>query len=137
MTIIKVKSEHKIILDISNKIYSKNKLKGTLKTLQIIHEETSGHNVTMYVNEIKIGIYTIVLYLPYDSSPKWNRLKDFGDFEISIFERSIPTCINLAKDNRFKQQYWVNKNFFGKLRIKHLIDAIIYCQRLDRLNAFS
>ncbi len=32
--------------------------------------------------------------------------------------------------------YWINDNFFGKLRIKHLVDILFHCKRLDRLKAF-
>jgi len=83
-------------------------------------------------------MYTISLLLPFDSSSTWSKLKDYGDFEVRVSDTSDrkTTSINLKKDSRFSNQYWVSKNFFGKLRIKHLVDIILYCRRLDKLKAF-
>ena len=91
----------------------------------------------IYNNIIKVGIYTITLYFPFDSSPHWRKLKDYGDFHIRIHDTiDQKSDIDIKIDSRFKSQYWVSKNFFGQLRIKHLIEIIAYCSRLNNLKAF-
>jgi hypothetical protein len=138
MTAIKAKSELRTILDFSTEKCSKNRIKQALRNCSIVSLDESGTECTLYLNEIKIGMYTVVLLLPFDSSTRWNRLKDYGDFEIKIYESADPKAnsINLKKDQRFSNQYWVSKNFFGQLRIKHLVDIIAHCYRLHRLRAF-
>jgi hypothetical protein len=138
MTAIKVKTEKRIILDFSDMHYSKNKIKTALRKTEIVHARINNDFTTVFHNDIKIGMYTIHLHLPFDSSLKWSRLKDYGDFEVSIFDTEDPkdSRIDLKRDQRFRAQYWIAKNFFGKLRIKHLIDMIVYCQRLNKLRAF-
>lgn len=87
----------------------------------------------MYDNRIKVGMYTINMWLNFDLEGP-HRLREFREFEIAIYDGK--NQINLKADPRFKSQYWVSYNFFGKLKIKHLIDIIAHCQRLDRLKAF-
>jgi hypothetical protein len=79
-------------------------------------------------------MYKIHLWLPYDCPSTWNKLKQFGDFEVYIAD---PCRINLEKDSRFKYQSWVKNNFFGRLRIKHLVDIIYFIIRLNGLKAFN
>lgn len=136
MTLIKAKLEERTIFDFSNGKYSKNKIKNYLDKTEIIHSQINDNmkDIIVYLNEIKIGIYTIKLQLPFDSSSDWKRLKDYKDFSISISEGDDK--INLDKDLKFKNQYWVSKNLFGHLKIKHLIDIISYCNRLNNLRSF-
>lgn len=138
MTAIKATSESRVILDFNTEKCSKNRIKQELRRCDITSlEEGKKHNeVILYSNEIKIGMYTIVLELPFDSSLNWHKLRDYGDFQISIYDSDHIAGIDLKKDIRFKSQYWVSENFFGKLRIKHLIDIIAHCHRLDKLKAF-
>lgn len=137
MTAIRAHQERRLLLDFSNGKHSKNKIKHALRQCKIISiKQTEEDNeYIIFNNEIKVGMYTIQLHLPFDCSKNWNKLRDYGDFEISVHEGSGPK-INLTKDARFRYRYWVSQNFFGKLRIKHLIDIIAHCKRLDNLKAF-
>ncbi len=130
MTAIRVHEEPRIICDFSGKC-SKNKIRQTLRACQL----TSIEDNTLYTNQIKVGMYTIFLWLPFDYEGS-HKLKDYRDFAVAIREGSSDSNINLKTDPRFKGQYWVSKNSFGQLRIKHLIDIIAHCQRLNRLRAF-
>lgn len=138
MTAIRSHEEPRTVLDFSQGKSSKNKIKQALTdcTLASLVEDQD-YEVTLYLNQIKVGMYSIVLQLPYDLEGT-RKLKDFKDFEISIYDsEDVRTSrINLKKDPRFKDQYWVPLNFFGKLKVKHLTDVVVYCQRLDRLKAF-
>jgi hypothetical protein len=139
MTAIRIEEQPRTILDFSSFRCSKNSIKQALKRCpitNIIEDESSGE-LTVFLNEIKIGMYTIALQLPPDTPFNCTKnLKDYGDFEISITDSNSGSRINLKKDVRFKNQYWVPFNFFGKLRVKHLIDIIAHCKRLDKLKAF-
>ncbi len=138
MTAIRSHEEPRTVLDFSNGKCSKNKIRQSLKDCHLTSlEENDDYEVTLYQNEIKVGMYSIVIQLPFDlEGPR--KLKDFKDFEISIYDGADhkTSRINLKKDPRFRNQYWVNLNFFGKLRVKHLIDVVAHCRRLDRLKAF-
>ena len=139
MTAIRSKLESRIILDFSNGKYSKNKIKQALRQCEVINilEGENRDDWLVYDNQIKVGMYTIKLRLPLDGPSTCSKLKDYGDFEISIYDTlSKEHSINLQKDSRFKDQYWVSYNFFGRLRIKHLIDIVTHCKRLDKLKAF-
>ena len=141
MTAIKATSRDKIILYFSNRISSKNHIKQSLRKCEIINMEPkineNENEFIIYNNIIKVGIYTITLYFPFDSSPHWRKLKDYGDFHIRIHDTiDQKSDIDIKIDSRFKSQYWVSKNFFGQLRIKHLIEIIAYCSRLNNLKAF-
>jgi hypothetical protein len=138
MTAIRAHQERRTILDFSNGKYSKNRIKQALRTCNIesIKQGSGRDEYTFFTNEIKVGMYTIRLHLPFDSSKNWHKLRDYGDFEISIHESPSAPGVNLSRDSRFKSQYWSPKNYFGGLRIKHLIDIIAYCHRLDKLKAF-
>jgi hypothetical protein len=135
MTAIKAKYEGRLVLDFSKGKYSKNKIKQALRKCEIISSKPGikSNEVTVFLNQIKVGMYTIYIKLLPDSPNSWNKLSQFGDFEIGICD---PWGIDLEKDGRFKHQYWVKNNFFGKLRIKHLIDIIAHCIRLNNLKAF-
>lgn len=139
MTAIKATPQDKVILDFSTGTCSKNRIKQALRKCEIVNMEQRDKTkeYVLYENIIKVGMYTIVLYFPFDSSPAWRKLRDYGDFNISIHddpERADE--VDIKRDPRFKGQYWVNKNFFGQLRIKHLIDIIAHCHRLNKLRAF-
>lgn len=138
MTAIRSHEEPRTVLDFSNGKCSKNKIRQSLKDCHLTSlEENEDYEVTLYQNEIKVGMYSIVIQLPFDlEGPR--KLKDFKDFEISIYDGADhkTSRINLKKDPRFRGQYWVSLNFFGKLRVKHLIDIVAHCRRLDRLKAF-
>ena len=85
-------------------------------------------------NEIKVGMYKICVVLsPAVQRLTNHKLKDFGDFTIQIYE--LGKEINLKRDNRFRDQYWVQKNNSG-LKVIDLTDIVCYCNRLDCLKAF-
>ncbi len=138
MTAIRSHEEPRTVLDFSNGKCSKNKIRQSLRGCHLTSlEENDDYEVTLYQNEIKVGMYSIVIQLPFDlEGPR--KLKDFKDFEISIYDGADhkTSRVNLKKDPRFRSQYWVSLNFFGKLRVKHLIDIIAHCKRLDKLKAF-
>jgi hypothetical protein len=138
MTAIRAHQERRLLLDFSQGKQSKNKIKQALRQCNVVSvkQVDEENEYIVFTNEIKVGMYTIRLHLPFDSSKNWNKLRDYGDFEISIHDRPNAPGINLATDSRFRHQYWAPYNFFGKLRIKHLIDIIAHCKRLDNLKAF-
>lgn len=133
MTAIRVHEEPRTILDFSKGKCSKNKIRQALRQCQLTSLEDGMKGPILYANHVKIGMYTIDIQLPLDiEGPR--KLKDFKDFEVHIY--SGTTRVNLKVDPRFKERYWVAKNSFGQLRIKHLIDIIAHCKRLDKLRAF-
>ena len=136
MTAIKAKSQDRVILDFSAGKCSKNRVKQALRQCDVINWDEGKEDrneLTIYENQIKVGMYTIHLELPFDTPEGWRKLRDYGDFQVTI---SDGRTIDLKRDGRFKNQYWVSQNFFGKLRIKHLIDIITHCHRLNKLRAF-
>lgn len=138
MTAIRAHEEPRTILDFSGKC-SKNKIRTALRDCRLtsLEEGDGPEGVILYLNEIKVGMYSIVIQLPYDLEGS-HKLKEFRDFEICIYDSDDRKAsrINVRTDVRFKDQYWVPHNFSGKLRVKHLIDVISHCKRLDRLKAF-
>jgi len=139
MTAIRGVSQDKVILNFNGEKCSKNRIKQALRKCEIVNLEQRDETqeFILYLNIIVIGMYVIVLELPFDSSANWRHLKDYGDFQISICDSlDHKSRIDLKKDPRFKNQYWVPKNFFGQLRIKHLIDIVAHCHRLNKLKAF-
>ena len=138
MTAIRAQEEQRTILDFSHGKCSKNKIKQALDSCYLTSiEEIEENEVKFYLNTIKVGMYFIKLQLPVDLlGPR--TLKEFHDFEVNIYDDpdSKAKRIDLKKDTRFKHQEWVRYNFFGMLRVKHMVDIISHCQRLDRLKAF-
>jgi hypothetical protein len=133
MTAIRVHEEPRTILDFSQGKCSKNKIRQALRTCQLTSLEDSSSGAILYANHIKIGMYTVDMQLPLDvEGPR--KLKEFRDFEVQIY--SGTERVNLKNDPRFRSRYWISKNTFGQLRIKHLIDIISHCKRLDKLKAF-
>jgi len=138
MTAIRAQEEQRTILDFSKGKCSKNKIKQALNDCHLTSlEEIETNEVRLYNNTIKVGMYSIEIKLPFDfTGPR--RLKEFGDFEVAVYDSqdSKAKPIDLKRDSRFKGQEWVALNFFGKLRVKHVVDIIAHCQRLDKLKAF-
>lgn len=138
MTAIRSHEEPRTVLDFSHGKSSKNKIKQALDTCHLASlEEKRENEVILYLNTIKVGMYIIKIQLPYDLvGPR--KLKEFKDFEIAIYDSLDPKAkrIDLKRDSRFRGQEWVSHNSFGNLKMKHLLDAICYCKRLDRLKAF-
>ena len=137
MTAIRSHEEPRTVLDFSNGKSSKNKIKRELDHCYIASLEDKENEVTLYRNTIKVGMYTIEVVLPFDlEGPR--KLKEFKDFEIAIYDSPDPKAkrLDLKRDVRFKTQEWVCHNSFGNLKVKHLVEAVAHCKRLDRLKAF-
>ncbi len=136
MTALRAREKPRTILDFSNFKCSKSGVHKILKTCKIpsLVDGKSLNDFIIYNNEIKVGIFTITLQFPLDISFDPCNLVDQKDFEIIISENY--SSVDLKRDSRFKNEYWVNQMFFGKFRIKHLTDAIIHCKRIDQLKAF-
>jgi hypothetical protein len=134
MTAIRAREEHRTLLDFSNGKYSKTKIKHLLQHCYVSTWE-EGRSDVYIENDIKVGMYTIQLHLSLFSWTPSNKLKEFGDFGVSIFD-SEKHCIDLKKDKRFRGQYWIENNETGHLRGKQLVDIINHCKRLDRLRAY-
>jgi hypothetical protein len=133
MTAIRISGEARTILDFSQGKCSKNKIRQALKTCRLSSLEDGTKGPVLYTNLIKVGLYTVDIQLPLDMEGP-HRLKEFKDFEVHIYRGK--DCINLKTDPCFKNQCWVDKNAFGQLRVKHLIDVVSHCKRLDKLKAF-
>lgn len=136
MTAIRAHEEPRTILDFSQGKCSKNKIRQALRTCRLASISSSDGDypdVVLYRNEIKVGTYSVVVLLPFDVEGS-HRLKEFKDFEVHVYRGK--DRINLKADPIFNSQYWVSKNAFGQLRVKHLIDIISHCKRLDKLKAF-
>src|SRR5579864_878225 len=118
MTAIRAHEEARTILDFSGKC-SKNKIRKALRDCRLtsLEDGKDPDCVILYLNEIKVGMYTIVIQLPYDLEGM-RKLKEFKDFEIFIYDgKDAKTSrINVRTDARFRDQYWVPHNFSGKLR---------------------
>jgi hypothetical protein len=135
MTLANSVMKQKVIIDFGNEIYSKEQIKGVLASCPIIRiQQIGAKDFIIYSNIIKIGTFQIALILPLDAAPGWHLLSEYGDFMMYVYD---PFCVDLDQDSRFKDQTWVSKNCFGKLRVKHLVNAIYFCMRLSALKAFS
>ncbi len=143
MSVNKVKHEYKTILDFSDQNVTRVKVKRTLNSVDIaaLYQLESNNLFTSQMicveNEIKVGMYKICIALsPAIQRITNHKLKDFGDFTIQIYELG-KECkeINLKRDNRFRDQYWVQKNNSG-LKVIDLTDIVCHCNRLDRVKAF-
>ncbi len=138
MTAIRSQEELRTVLDFSCGKSSRNKIKQALDNCYLASLEENEENVvTLYLNTIKVGMYTIEIRLPYDlEGPR--KLKEFKDFEIAVYDSPEPKAkaIDLKRDSRFRFQEWVEYNSFGNFKVKHLVEAVNYCKRLDKLKAF-
>jgi hypothetical protein len=140
MSVSKVKHEYKIILDFSDQKLTKTHVRKSLKDINIepLYPVKDDNLMVCIENEIKVGMYKISLVLsPTITRFTSHKLKDFGDFNVQIFEDGNRNSreINLSKDNRFKEQYWAQKNSCG-LKVIDLTDIICHFKRLDKLRAF-
>jgi hypothetical protein len=134
MSLVKGKRQTNTILDFSGNETSRNKIRESLRLIKISNVSSQKNNLTIFDNVVKVGTYNIKLVLQedYDNSPK--KLKEFGRFQVRLFE--FDKEINLKRDYRFKKQKWVKSNLDSGLKIKELIDTIFYCNRLHKLKLF-
>lgn len=135
MTVVKNVHSLREVLDFSGEHYSKNRIKKTLRALEFKTIDYSGEGGRYFIhNIIKVGMYSI--HLVTNPQEGMLKLKDLSFILISIYEGKRKLPITLDKDGRFKHQYWVQNNIDNTFKIKHLIDAIMHCRRLDGLKAF-
>lgn len=135
MTAIKITTEHKTILDFSNLKMSRHLVASKLRSTEFLEfKYNERKECRTYISyDIKIGIYTIYVDLcPTTSCGK--KLKDYGGFCVRIYEGNKEVA--LKRDSRFKNQNWVMLSEQFRMRICDLIDAIMYCGRLNNLKAF-
>lgn len=142
MSLVKGTQETRTILDFSDGKISKNKVKTALRdaeVLEIIPEEELSR-VKFIDNLIRVGMYEIMLDLyPADHMQGRNKLKQYGRFSISMYERGGNDelhWIQLHSDKRFKDQYWTKLNESDNLRMKNLVDIIMIVKRLNNLKMF-
>lgn len=127
-------------LDFSKPKISRNHVVMSLRKADFTTYLTDHDNNSVIFLEhvVKVGMFEIQLILsPASRSPN---LRDYGKFFVKIFELK-PMCkrkeIFLIMDERFKNQEWALKNFHKWIRIKDLVNIIMYCHKLDRLKMFT
>lgn len=134
MTVIRNSYNVRNVLDFSGEHHSKNRIKKSLRALQIqtmTRDETGNHYIS---NQIKVGMYCIQLITnPHDEILK---ISDFAMLAVLVYETNGKLPIHLERDGRFKHQKWLESNYNGLLTIKYLVDIVFHCQRLDHLKAF-
>lgn len=136
MSAIKIKERLNVVIDFTKKKINSNRVYKSLRAANIVNYiqlENKDDNFIIK-NEIKINDYTIRLILPRKSGA--NKLKDYGCFGAIILENKSNTLINVSNHKKFKKQKWANKMSHQRLRIKDLLNIILYCNRLDSLNIF-
>jgi hypothetical protein len=139
MTLIKGKQEFRTILDFSKEKISRNMVQQALRKVEVRELVQDCNNYTFIENDIIVGMYQIRLsFSSMDASVDRSRLREYGGFRISIYERKNKAIqnTNLLRDKRFKNQYWIylNKNY--DIRMKNLVDIILYLKRLNNLKMF-
>lgn len=134
MTAVKTKNEYKTIIDFSNLKVSKNLIRRELRKIEVNYSYISNFNTIKIINTIKIGEYTIRLYLTNYSNCLFGKLKKFGPFYINIYDHD--KRINLLNNTAFKNEYWNKINNKFQIRTKNLIDIIMYCYKLNQLQVF-
>lgn len=143
MSLVKGKQEFRTILDFSEGKLSKNKVKNALRkaeVLEMVRLENS-NTYCLIENDIRVGMYQIRLsFSTMDSSCTRSKLREYGGFRVNIYERNRKgntiQYINLAKDKRFHYQKWTKLNHDYSVRIKNLVDIIMYVSRLNQLKMF-
>lgn len=142
MSMLKAKLESKVILDFSKGRVTKNRIRQALRKVEVLeHLKVNGVN-TIRDNFIEVGMYRIQI-TPYAlSTERRKHLREYGGIRVVIFDRSVEhgivywTNTTIERDKRFKHQPWTKLNKDYKIRIKHLIDIIYYCHRLNKMRAF-
>jgi len=144
MGLIKGKQEFRTILDFSSKDkVSKNKVKEALRKAEV-REVVIGEDPNHYTfigNDITVGMYQVrLIFSSIEAGYSRAKLKEYGGFRVAVYERSrkgnMLTNINLFNDKRFRDQYWVKLNQDYQVRMKNLVDIIVYLHRLNGLKMF-
>lgn len=127
MSIVKGKKIDRMLFDFSGH-HSKNKIRKALKSAEVVTVVNEGGAYNFYQYYVKVGIYTIWLWLPADAK---GILKDYHEVMYSIKEGT--NTISAAFDGKFKSQYWAKLDY---VTINHLVDIVKHCQRLNDLKVF-
>lgn len=139
MTLIKGKQEFRTILDFSKGKISRNMIQQALRKVEVRELVQDSNHYTFIENDIIVGMYQIRLsFSSLDAIENRSRLREYGGFRVSIYERKNKAIqnTNLLRDKRFKEQYWVNLNKNYDIRMKNLVDIILYLKRLNNLKIF-
>ena len=133
--------QYKTILDFTNPRLSKNFITQSLRRTNFVCSISDEHTgiVTHVEPEVKVGMFKIHLVLsPTSRDSNFKNLRNYGKFYIKIYELSSrgEKEINSFRDPLFKKQYWASKNFKSWLKIKDLINIIMYLNKIDKLKAF-
>jgi hypothetical protein len=144
MTIVRGNYERKTILDFGKGKVSKNRIRQALRHTDVFEAEKNNDHTIYYDNTIRIGMYEICI-IPklklgyrFPCGTKF-KLKDYGGFSIEILERNknYLKAIDCQKDNRFKEQKWATVAYTYDVRMKHLLEMILHCSRLNNLRIFN
>ncbi len=145
MSLIKGKQEFRTILDFSKGKVSKNMIKQALRNVQVqeVTKLPDSESYTFVENQIRVGMFKIRILFPSLSAYQDRQLlREYGGFRVGIYEvtstgkNKVLRNINL-NHKLFKDQYWVDLNQTYKIRMKNLVDIIMYLKRLDNLKSFS
>lgn len=143
MSLIKGKQEFRTILDFSKGKVSKNHIKRSLRKVEVreVVKLPESNTFTFVENNITVGMYQLRLsFQSVDSFNDRTKLKEYGGFRIAVYERNrkanILKNINLDKDKRFCNQYWLDSNKNYGLRINNLVDIIMHLSKLNNLKMF-
>jgi len=141
MTKVRGALEIKTILDFSKGRVTRNRIRQSLRKAEVIEQIQSNKGLTFRENWIEVGMYKINI-IPYAiSTEPRRRLREYGGIAINILEalnheKNHHRLIHPHDDERFKDQYWTDLTKNYKVRIKHLVDIIYHCHKLDKLRVF-
>lgn len=142
MSMVRAKLERKVILDFSKGKVTKNRIRQSLRKVELVEYLEVNDVGVIRDNIIQVGMFQIHIY-PYAlSTEPRNRIKEYGGLGFLIYERKIDSCgaswhkIKLARDKRFPNKQWLKLNKLYRIRMKHLVEIIHHCYRLDRLRIF-
>lgn len=130
MTVSKMKHENKIVVDFSDDKINRCKVSKKLRETEILILSDD-----RYIdNNVKVGAYNILLLLKEKHNVK--RLRKYGPFGIRIFQEKSGEVkeIKMDRDINFRENDWAKRN---ELHIYNLIDAILYCKKMDELSIFN
>ena len=142
MSVVRARFEDKMILDFSEGKVTRNRIRQSLRDVEVIEQLQVGSIIMLRDNFIKVGMYKINIFPNAVSTEPRAHLRDYGSLGISIYEHRTRAgqpywqIIEPRKDARFKKQLWVKRTKGFRIRIKHLEEIIYYCHKLNRLRAF-
>lgn len=138
MSTVRGKIQEMTILDFSNGKVSRNRIRKSLREVEVIEHLQAKNIITLRDNFIKVGMYKINIYPYCMSTEPRKHLKDYGGLGIQIYESKSDSWsrINIERDKRFQDQSWIDLNKDYRIRVKHLTDIIYHCHKLNQLRAF-